>query len=404
MANSLLTPTVIAREGLMQLENNLVMGNLVHREYKNEFAKIGDSVTIRRPVKFQAVDGATLQKQDVLEGSTNITIDTRKHVAWDFSTQDLTLTIDQYSERYIKPAMITLAQQVESSLTGLYRDVWNFVGTPGTTPATFNALGAAGQRLDEGAVPETPRCAVFNPAAGWALADGLKGTFVREKAQTAIERAMVGQYAGFDTYKGQSIKVHTVGALGGTPLVKGGSQSTTYSATKATGKMDLITDGWTPNTGAVSRGDVITLAGVFAVNPVTLESTGQLQTFVVNESVTADGSGDMTISISPPIITSGAYRTVTAAPDNGAPITIKTGTAATGYPQNLCFHKNAFALVMCPLEMPDGASFKARESHNNLSVRVVKDYDIVNDKEIIRLDILFGVRAIYPDLAVRLTG
>jgi P22 coat protein - gene protein 5 len=404
MSNTILTPSVIAKEALMQLENTLVMGNLVHRDYQNEFVKVGQTVTIRKPVKFVATDGATLVKQDVLEGNTSITVDQRKHVAWQFSTQDLTLAIQDYSERYIKPAMITLAQQVETSLHGLYSSVWNFVGTPGTTPSTFLALGAAGQRLDEGAVPQSPRYALHEPATAWALADGLKGVFVQDKVRTALEEASIGRYAGFANYKAQSVKMHTVGAYGGTSLINGASQSVAYSSVLAAYKQDLITDGWTATTGALKKGDVITIANVNAVNPQTFQSTGSLQNFVVNADVTADGSGNMTISISPPIITSGPYQTVDSVPADNAAITVKTGNASTQHAQNLCFHKNAFALVTVPLEMPDGVAFKARESANGLSVRILKSYDNINDMDIIRMDILYGVKAIYPELAARLTA
>ena len=403
MANSILTPSVIAKEALMQLENILVMGNNVHKEYKQEFAKIGDTVSIRKPVKFSATDGATLSKQDVEEGSSSIVIDSRKHVGWSFSTGDLTLSIDKYSERYIKPAVIALAQAVESDLTGLYTDIWNFAGTAGTIPSTFSDLGKAGKLLDDGAVQDG-RKAVLNPEATWSLADGLKAVFVQGKAKTAFEEARMGYYARFDTYMGQSIKAHKVGALGGTPLVNGGSQSSVYADVKTTNAQSLITDGWTASTAVLNKGDVFTIDGVYAVNPVSKDSTGALQNFVVNADVTSDGTGNATINISPAIITDGAYKTVDAVSADNASITVKTGASGAQHAQNLCFHPNAFALVTCPLEMPDGASFKARETHNGLSIRVVKDYDINADEEIIRLDILYGTKTIYPELATRLTN
>jgi len=404
MANALLTPSIIAKEALMQLENQLVMGNNVYKEYKNEFAKVGDTISIRRPVKFAVTDGATLAKQDVQEGTTGITIDARKHVGWSFNTQDLTLTIEQYSERYIKPAVIALAQSVESALTGLYADVFNYAGTPGTVPSTFAHLGEAGRVLDDNAVPEG-RKAIFNPETTWSLADGLKAVFVQGKAKTALEEARMGYYARFDTYMGQSIKVHTVGVATGTPLVNGAGQNVTYAASKNSGSQSLITDGWTPSTtGILKEGDVFTIAGVHSVNPNTKESTGQLQTFVVNADADSGATtGPATLNISPAIITSGAYQTVDAAPADDAVITVK-GTGGAGYAQNLCYHPNAFALVTVPLEMPDGANFKARETHNGLSIRVVKAYDIDSDEEIIRLDILFGTKTIYPELACRLTS
>lgn len=404
MSNALLTPTKIAKEALFQLKNNLVMGALVHREYKEEFLdpKAGGTVTIRKPVKFVASDGATRVNQDVTEGSTSITIDKRKHVSWKFNTNDLTLSIEEYSKRYIAPAMIALAQEVETSLCGLYANVWRHAGTPGTVPSGFSSLSAAALRLDNGAVPAV-RHAVLNPEAAWTIANGLTGNYVSDKAKTALERGKIGMLAGFDTYSAQSIRLHTVGAYGGTPLIKGASQVSTYASVKDSYTQTLLTDGWTPTTGALAAGDVFTIAGVYAVNPVTKQSTGQLANFVVNAAATADGSGNMSISISPPIITSGAYQTVDAAPADNAAISVK-GTASTAYAQNLCFHKNAFALVTTPLELPDGAAFKSRESADGLSVRVVKDYDIENDEDIIRLDILYGVKAIYPELACRLTS
>ncbi len=402
MANSILTPSIIAKEALMQLENTLIMGNNVHKEYKDEFVKVGSTVSIRKPVQFVATDGTTLTKQDVEEGNTSIVVDSRKHVGWSFVTQDLTLSIEDYSNRYIKPAMIALAQEVESSLTGLYADVFNYAGSAGTVPNTFAHLGLAGRVLDDNAVPDG-RKAIFNPEATWSLADGLKAVFVQGKAKTALEEARMGYYARFDTYMGQSIKVHTTGAHGGTPLVKGADQDVTYAASKATGSQSFITDGWTNSTLVLKEGDIFTIAGVYSVNPKTKDSTGALKTFVVNADGTSDGSGNLTLNISPAIIESGAYQNVTAVPADDAAITVK-GTAGVGYAQNLCYHPNAFALVTVPLEMPDGVAFKARETHNGLSVRVVKDYNITDDEEIIRLDILFGVKTIYPELACRLTS
>ncbi len=402
MANALITPSIIAKEAIVQLENNLVLGNKVHRDYREEFQKVGDTISIRKPIQFDATDGATLTVQDVEEATTSITLDQRKHVGWEFDTKDLTLTIEEYSDRYIKPGMIALAQQVESSIADLYKQVYFYAGTPGTVPGDFDALKEAGQAMDEVAVMN-PRCAVFNPEAAWTLASGLTGVFVQDKARTAFEEASVGRYARFENYMGQSIKQHTTGAHGGTPLVNGAAQNVTYAASKNTGVQDLITDGWTISTAVLKEGDVFTLAGVNSVNPITKESTGRLQTFVCREDGTSDGTGNLTISIAPAMVTSGPYQNVSAAPADDAAITVK-GTASTAYAQNLCFHKNAFALVSAPLATPDGVSFSARESHRGLSVRVVKDYDIVNDVDKIRLDILYGVKTVDPRQALRLTS
>lgn len=411
MANTIITPSIIAKESLMQLENSLVMGNQVHREYKKEFTGgQGDTVSIRKPVKFYTADGATRVNQDVEEKSTSITIDQRKHVSWNFSTQDLTLSVEEYSERYIKPAMITLANTIDKSLHGLYSTVWNSVGTPGTTPSTFANVADAAQRLDEMAVGMDNRSMMLTPGAGYSVAGNqLTLDSIGTKGASAYEEAAIGRIAKFSTYTSQNVQNHTVGAHGGTPLVNGASQNVTYANATGANTQSLITDGWTASTAVLKAGDVFTIAGVKAVNPVPGEGTtgktvmSYLQQFTVISDATSDGSGNATLTISPAIITSGPFQTVDAAPADNAAITV-LGTASTAYPQNLGFHKNAFALVTVPLEMPDGASFKARESHNGLSVRVVKDYDITNDTDIIRLDVLYGKKAIYPDLAARLWG
>lgn len=413
MANTVITPSMIAKEALMQLENNLVMSNQVHREYKKEFTGgQGSSVSIRKPVKFYTADGATRVNQDVEEKSTSITIDQRKHVSWNFSTQDLTLSIEEYSERYIKPAAITLAQTMDAAGYGLYSKVWNSVGTPGTTPGTFAALGAAAQRLDEMAVMSDRRSMMLNPAAHYAVAGNqLTLDSIGTMGKNAYEQAKVGNVATFDTFSAQNVKNHTVGVATGTPLVNGGSQNVTYANATGDNSQTLVTDGWTNSTtGILKAGDVITIAGVYAVNPVPGEgTTGKtvmpyLQQFTVLADANSGAStGPATLTISPAIITSGPFQTVSAAPADNAAITV-LGTGATAYPQNLGFHRNAFALVTVPLEMPDGAAFKARESHNGLSIRVVKDYDIADDLDIIRMDVLYGWKAIYPDLACRLWG
>jgi len=409
MANALITPSVIAKEALAQLENNLVMGNSVHREYKKEFVKVGTSVSIRKPVKFYTADGAVRINQDVEEANTSIAIDQRKHVSWKFSTQDLTLTIEDYSKRYIKPAAITLAQTIDAKGYDLYKKVWNQVGTPGTVPGTYAEVSPVAQRLDEMAVPSEHRYLALNPAAHYKIAGDQVGLQNPAMIKTAYEQAQIGRIAAMDAFSAQNVKSHTVGAHGGTPLVNGGSQNVTYAAAKNTNTQTLVTDGWTTSTTVLKEGDVFTLAGVFAVNPVPGEgATGKtvlpyLQQFVVTADATSDGTGNATLSISPAIITTGPYQTVDAAPADNAQISV-VGTASTAYPQNLGFHKNAFALVTCPLEMPDGAPWKSRESHNGLSIRVVKDYDIATDDEIIRMDVLYGWKAIYPDLACRLTA
>ncbi len=409
MVQRILTPSVIAKEALFQLENNLVMGNLVHRDYRKEFVKVGEQVSIRKPVRFTVTDGATRTNQDVEEGSTNITIDKRKHVSWNFSTQDLTLSIEEYAYRYIKPAMIALANRVDRDLLDLYKQIWNWVGTPGQTINSFADLALGPQRLDEMAVPMDQRRAVLGPADAWGMIGNLTGLSLegpgsKNPSAEAYRQASLGRVANLDTYQDQNVARHTNGpGTDGTPLITT-AVSTTYANVLTDFRMNIVADGWN-NSDDIFEGDVFTIDTVFAVNPVSKVTLDFLQEFVVRADVTTHASGgDTTISISPPIITSGPYQTVSvAAPDN-ATIVYKSTTPAEITPQNMVFHQNAFALVTVPLEMPDSVQWKARETHRGLSVRLVKDYDIDNDVEIIRCDILYGVKAIYPDLATRISG
>lgn len=410
MANTTITPDVIAREALMQLENNVVMGRCVHRDYKKEWegTKKGDTVRIRRPVKFDVTDGEVATIQDVEEASTNIVIDQRKHVSWKFSTKELTLDIEDYSERYIKPACIALANNVDRSLCGLYDDVFNWVGTPGQTINSYDDFARGPERLDLMAVPQGDRHSVLEPRDHWSLAGSQTALFFDRIGQPAYRKGSLGTIGNVDTYMDQNIRSHTTGAFGGTPLVNGANQNVAYlSANAIRWSQTLVTDGWPNSTAILKAGDVFTIAGVNAVNPVPGESvkddTGFEQQFVVLDDVSSNGTGQATLTISPPIITSGPQQTVSAAPADNAAIT-PLGSAATAYRQNLTFHKNAFALVMCPLVMPDDNVFKARESKNGYSIRVIKWYDGTNDYEAIRLDILYGVKTLYPDLATRHSG
>jgi hypothetical protein len=401
MANTIITPSIIARVGLAQLENNLVMGKKVYRDYSREFVKVGDTISVRRPVKFVANDGAVAINQDVTEGKFSLAMDKRKHVSWSFSTQDLTLSIEEYNERYIKPAAIALANQIDYDLCGLYKGVWNWVGTPASPVNSFADFAKAPERLDEMAVPQDMRNAVLSPADAWGLTGSQTALFIQDAARSAYRNGDLGMIAGIGTAMDQNVRTHTNGAAAGGGLINGANQDVTYAASANTNEQTLITDDWTAST-TFKEGDVFTIADVYAVNPVSKATTGILQQFVIKSDLTATGS-DAVLTISPAIIVSGPYQTVDSIPADGAAITM-VGAGGTSWKQNLVFHKNAFALVMADLEMPDGAVFKARESQNGFSIRVLKWYDGENDEEKIRMDVLYGTKAIYPDLATRLSG
>lgn len=412
MANSVLTTSLVAKEALAILKNNCVMANLVHRAHENEFDKRvngytpGDTISIRRPADFTVRDGATASVQDVTEGSTSITIDKQKGIDFSFTSADLTLKIEDLSERVLKPAMIQLANQVDRDLMALYYTVPNLVGTAGQVVNAYTDFAKAPERMDELAVPMANRSAVLSPADNWGLLGSQTSLYMSDVAKGAYRSASLGEIGGVETFQAQNIPTHTVGVATGTPLVNGGSQTSTYATVKTTMTQTLNTDGWTNSTtGILKAGDVFTIAGVYAVNPVTKATLPFLRQFTVMADADSGAStGPAALTIYPAIITSGAFQNCSAAPADNAAITVQTGTGGTGYRQNLVLHKNAFALAMVPMVSPPGAVDVARQSIDGMSVRVIPYYTGSSDVSAWRLDILYGVKAIDPRLAVRLYG
>ncbi len=386
MPNTLITPQIIAKEALMQLKNNMVMGSQVHREYKNEFAKVGSTVSIRKPVKFVASDGETRVNQDVSEATTPFVINKRKHVSWEFSTQDLTLTIEQFSERYITPAAIALANIVDSDLCALHTDLFAQTGAAGTTPATVRAFLEPATELNRFAVPMDRRRLVIDPDAKLEAAVVLSALNAPKLVEGAVRGMKIGMMGDMPMFMDQNIKTHTAGTNSGDTAYLANSVPVQFGT-------DITID---TGSGTFVVGDKITFAAVNSVNPVSRVSTGNLKVFTVTEAM---ASGGTTVKVEPAIVTSGAHQNVDAGVANDASITITATHVA-----NLAFHRNAFGLVMIPLEMPDGASFKARQTSDDISIRVVKAYDIDTDKDVIRLDILYGVKTIYPELGSVLLG
>ena len=410
MANDFKNTSLVTRHAVKEFLNALVMASKVDRQLdeKNVFGgKVGSSVQIRRPIMFEATSGAVISSTpDIEEGTVTVSLDRREKVNFAVTSQDLTLNIEDANERYIKPAMQELAQKVESAIADSYSSIYNFSGTPGTTPSTFLAVGGAGSVMSKLGVPKEGRCAFYDADASLALANGLSGVFPQKIANKAIEEASIGRYAGFDIYESNSLAMHTVGVATGTPLINGASQDTTYALSKDTDTQSLITDGWTNDTtGILKAGDVITIAGVNSVNRKTRSDTGSLAQFVVTADADSGAStGPATLTISPAIITSGAFQTVTAAPADGAAITVVTGTGGTSYPQNLSFHKNAITLATAQLDVPNEGATASRENFDGISIRTVRQYNATDDETIYRFDILFGVKVQNAGFACRVTG
>jgi hypothetical protein len=411
MANDFKNTSLVTKWAVREFLNALVMGSKIDRQLDNSRvfsgAKVGATASIRRPVMFEATASSTYSAQDIEEAIVSVTVNNRQHVGFDITDEDLSLKIEDANERYIKPAMEELAQVVESAIAAEYYQIPNFVGTPGTTPSTFLDIGNAGAELSKLGVPMNDRHAFWDSESALSLANGLKGVFVQGTAKTAIEEASFGRYAGFDNYESNSLKSHTVGVATGTPLVNGADQNVTYLTAKDTDSQTLITDGWTNDqTGILKAGDVITIAGVNSVNRRTREDTGDLQTFtVLADADSGATTGPATITIAPPIIISGPYQTVTAAPANDAAITVKTGTGGSSYRQNLAFHRNAITIAFVPLDMAEeGSGVKqSRQDYKGVSITTTKFFSGTSMTQSYRFDILFDVFVQNRSFACRIT-
>jgi len=398
MANSFKTPSVIAKAALPEFMNALNMTPFIDRQHSSEFAnKVGDTISIRRLTRFVAGSGADVTGaiQDIVEGSRPLQLAYRRNVPVEISSQEMTLDVKDLTEQVLRPAMEELAQTVESEIADLYKQVWNQVGTPGTTPSTIANAMLPRTKLNKFGVPTRNRAAFYEPEAAGAMAAVLATVFPTDIASLALKEGAITQYTGFAYMENQSIKTHTVGTYGGTPLINGASQNVTYVSVKDDYKQDLVTDGWSST--SLNEGDRFTIAGVYAVNPKTRSPLADLQQFVVRADV-SDTAGAATVSISPPIITSGAFKTVDAAPADNAAITV-LGTSATNYPQNLALHKNAFTIAFANLDGPLDESKFARATQDSISIRVAYDWDGKTDVNLIRFDILFGLTAQEPGYA-----
>jgi hypothetical protein len=408
MANSILTPSVIAKEALMQFKNGMGFSRNVEKSYSKDFgkkgAKIGSSEKIRKPNRFTVTNGASYTAQDVTEDSVTLTIDTQKHVGFDFLSSDLTLSIDEFADRYLKPSALALVNQVDIDGQALAaKSVANAVGTAATTPSALVTYLQAMQKIQESSGPMDDNYSYnINPAASTKIVDALKGLFAdQSEISKQYKRGLMGVAAGGEWNLSQNLYSHTSGQRGGTPLING---------TTATGASSIVTDGWTASAAnRVKAGDVFTIANVYKVNPITKQSTGVLQQFVATADAASDGSGNATISISPTIYSSGSLQNVDSLPADNAALSF-SGDAVVGASavtvSNILMHKEAFALAFVPLEKPEGVHFSAVETdpETGISLRVVRDYDFSNDKFRCRMDVLYGWKELRPEWACQILG
>ena len=402
MANSILTIDMITRKCLEILENNLVITRNVNRQYDDSFAvqgaKIGSTLRIRLPDRALVSSGAALQVQDDNEQNTTLTVDNQKHIGINFTTEELTMQLDDFAERVLKPRISQLASSVDADVANSFKFIGNTVGTPGTTPSTSLVLLQAQQKLNENAAMMSPRYATVNPAANAGLVEGLKGLFnPTETISRQFKNGMMGVgVLGYEEINmSQSIKQFTTG----TRTATGG---TTSAAVTVEGATTIAITG-AGAAGTVKAGDVFTVAGCFSVNPQTRESTGSLFQFVAVTDVTLSGAGAGDITVAAMYSATQALATVDVLPASGAAV-VFVGAAGVQYPQNLVYHKDAITFATADLVMPQGVDMASRQVHNGISMRIVRQYDINNDRMPCRVDVLYGFSVIRPQMAVRMWG
>ena len=400
MANSILTIDMITRKALEILENNLVLTRNVNRQYDDSFAvegaKIGSTLRIRLPDRALVTDGAALQVQDDNEQHTTLTVNNQKHIGVNFTSAELTMQLDDFADRVLKPRISQLASSIDADVANAFRTIGNSVGTPGTTPATSLVLLQAQQKLNENAAVMSPRYATVNPAANAGLVEGMKGLFnPTDTISKQFKNGMMGTgVLGFDEINmSQSIKQFTTGTRGAT----GNTTSAAVTVEGAAAIALTVASGAT-----IKAGDVFTVADCFAVNPQTRESTGSLFQFVVLADVTASGTA-VTVTVAPMYSASSALATVNSLPGNSKAV-VFVGAASTQYAQNLVYHKDAITFATADLLLPQGVDMAARAVHNGISLRVVRQYDINNDRMPCRIDVLYGYSTIRPQMACRLWG
>jgi len=422
VANLILTNQEISFKNLLILENAISFTKKVVRRYDDRFgragAKIGYILNIRKPARAVSTAGQGIQLQDYIERSVPLALNKQYQQACAFTSSDLTLSLDDFTNRVTKPKIIQLANDIDYDGLQQFVNVPAEVGTPGTVPNTADTyLNALQIIADEGfpiddeeglSVHLTPRMhRAILPALQGLVATG-SGTanfaFLRSLARGESDaddyvKGLVSKGLGFDWFMSQNVGVFTVGTQGGSPTVNGAGQ---------TGS-SIVTQSWTASTQVLNQGDIIFFAGVHRINPLTRQSTGDLRPFVVLAPVTSSGSGAATIPIAcvdgDGITLAGPYQTVDVSPANGASITVQ-GTGGTQSARGLAFHPEAFCFGCADLEMYDNQHIMEMTADKDigLAIRMWAQPDINTDRLLMRLDLLGGWLTMYPQGAVRVTA
>ena len=392
MPNTILTATAVTREALRVLHQKLNFVGSITRDYDDRFAqqgaKVGDTLKIRLPNQYTVRTGAALQGgtgQDTVESSVDLKVQTQKGVDLNFTSVDLTLSLDDFSERILEPAMSVLAANIEADAMGMYKDVYNQVNNH-ALPATFARVLEARKVLVDNLAPLNARTCNLNTQDNLDLVEALKGLFNDKSTISKQNReGFMGRTAGFDFMENTLWPSHARSNATGAYLVNGAAQ---------TGSTLTVDTG----ANAPTQGDIITITGVFRVHPETKQATNVQQQFVVGAGATATSW-----PISPAIVTSGPGQNVSNAPADNAAIQI-AGSQNTPHGISMAYQKGAFAFATADMVMPRGVDFASREVFDGVSMRIVRQYDINNDRFPCRLDVLYGFKTIRPQLACRLAN
>jgi hypothetical protein len=412
MSNNLLTISKITNEALMVLENELTFTGQVDRNYDDQFAvvgaKIGQTVNVRRPGRFIGAVGPQLVVEDFNETSVPVTLSTQFQVSTQFTTQDLALSLDMFSDRILKPAIATVANKMDrDGLLVAKNNTANIVGTAGTAPTGLITYLTAAAYLDsEGAPRDGRRSVTIEPFTSSTIVDSLKGLFVpTTQISSQYTKGLMGRDSGgMNWYMDQNVVSQTFGSYASATLA--------CNVTTATGFLSSgwayssnITIGATSAAATLNQGDTFTIAGVYAVNPQNRQSYGKLRNFVVQSTTAIGSGGTATVTVVPAVITAGQFQNVSVTSTGSQAVTPFNNTGVSS-PQNILMHRNAFTLACADLELPEGVHFAGRASDKELglSIRVVRQYTINNDSIPTRLDVLYGWAPLYPELACRIAS
>jgi hypothetical protein len=394
MANTLLTISMITQESLRVLVGSLKFMTNVSQRWNDEFAikgaKIGQTINIRKPARYTGRTGPVINIESQTETYVPLTLSEQYGVDLSFTSQEQTLSLDMYSDRVIKPAMANIASRIDAYGLSYLSKVYNQVGSPGSAVSSLNTYLAAGVKLDQNLAPRDGTWNFMADPGTQATATGL-GLNLFNPQPVISEQYRKGQLAealGFKWYMDQNCPVHTNGTFSGTIEVDGGGQ---------TGG-SLVIDGLT---GTLTAGTVFTIAGVNAVNPQTKQTLNVPQQFVVLETE-SDTGGSATLSISPAIVTTGAFKNVSAGPADNALVSV-VGASGNTTQLSVAYHPDAFVMGVADLDVPGGTdrAFRATDPETGVSVRIIRDYNVVTDQWITRFDILFGFNTLYEQLACR---